>query len=130
MNVNNSSDSDPNIKTVELKIRPSQVAIAALTLLAVVGAAMLVLRLIDVLLLMFVALVISATLRPMMSALQRLKLPKVLALLLIYLGILGVLVGLFVLVVPALIDQGGSLARGLPEAYANLVASLKKIPTK
>ena len=105
-------------------------AIAALTLLAVVGAALLVLRLVDVLMLMFVALVISATLRPMMSALQRLKLPKVVALLLIYLGILGVLVGLFVLVVPALVDQGGSLARGLPEVYANLVASLKENPNE
>ena len=125
-----SSNSDPNIKTVELKIRPSQVAIVALTLLAVVGAALIVLRLVDVLVLMFVALVISATLRPMVSALQRLRLPKVVAVLLIYLGILVVLVGLFFLVVPALVNQGGSLIRGLPEVYANLVASLKKIPMK
>ena len=69
--MNNPSDFDPHERTVDLKIRPSQVAIAGLTLLAVFGAVMLVLRLIDVLILVFVALVISATLRPMVSALQR-----------------------------------------------------------
>jgi hypothetical protein len=65
----NPSDSDPLVQTVELKIKPSQVAIAGLTLLAMFGAALLVLRLMDVLILVFVALVIAATLRPMVSAL-------------------------------------------------------------
>ena len=101
----NHSDSDPPKQIVELKIRPSQIAIAGLTLLAVFGAAMLVLRLIDLLVLVFVSLVIAATLRPMMSALRRMGIPKILALLLIYLGVLGVFAGLFVLVVPVLIDR-------------------------
>ena len=91
---------------VELKIRPSQVALAGLTLLAVFGAALLILRLMDVLILVFVALVIAATLRPMVSFLQRRRIPKALALSLIYLGILGVLAGLFVLVIPALVEPG------------------------
>jgi predicted PurR-regulated permease PerM len=78
-----STDSDPHVQTVELKIRPAQVVIVMLTLLGVVGAVLLVLRLIDVLILVFIALVIAATLRPMMSAMQRLRIPKVLALLLI-----------------------------------------------
>ncbi len=126
----NPSDSPPLVQTVELKIRPSQVALAGLTLLAVFGAALLVLRLIDVLILVFVALVIAATLRPMVTALQHRGIPKVLALLLIYLGILGVLAGLFVLVIPPLVDQGGALVRGLPQVYASLVASLEKNPNE
>ena len=126
--MHNPSDSAPLVQTVELKIKPSQVAIAGLTLLAVFGAALLVLRLMDVLILVFVALVIAATLRPMMSALQRRGIPKALAVLLIYLGILGVLAGLFVLVIPVLVDQGGALIRGLPQVYASLVASLEKNP--
>ncbi len=126
--MHNLSDSDPHEQTVELKIRPSQVAIVALTLLAVVGAALLILRLVDVLILVFIALVITATLRPMMSALQHRGIPKVLALLLIYLGILGVLAGLSVLVVPELIEQGGALVRGLPQVYAGLIVSLKENP--
>jgi hypothetical protein len=36
--------------------------------------------------------------------------------------------GLFVLVVPALIDQRGALVRGLPQMYTSLVASLKENP--
>ena len=126
--MHNLSDSDLHEQIVELKIRPSQVAIVVLTLLAVVGAVLLVLRLVDVLILVFIALVITATLRPMMSALQHWGVPKVLALLFIYLGILGVLAGLSVLVIPALIDQGGALVRGLPQVYASLVASLKENP--
>src|SRR5512142_1585756 len=128
--MNNLSDSGPPVQTVELKIWPSQVALAGLTLLAVFGAVLLVLRLIDVLVLLFVALVIATTLRPIMSALQHRGIPKPLALLLIYLGILGVLVGLFVLVIPALVVQGGALVRGLPQLYAGLVASLEKNPNE
>jgi predicted PurR-regulated permease PerM len=128
--MSNPSDSAPPVQTVELKIRPLQVALAGLTLLAVFGAALLVLRLIDVLILVFVALVIAATLRPMVSALQHRGIPKALALLLIYLGILGVLAGLFVLVIPALVDQGGALVRGLPMMYASLVDSLEKNPNE
>jgi predicted PurR-regulated permease PerM len=128
--MNTPPDSDPPVQTVELKISPSQVALVGLTLLAVFGAALLVLRLIDVLILAFVALVITATLRPMVSALQRRGIPKALALLLIDLGILGVLAGLFVLVIPAIVDQGGALVRGLPQVYANLVASLENNPNE
>ncbi len=124
----NPLESAPLVQTVELKIRPSQIALAGLTLLGVFGAALLVLRLIDVLILVLVALVIAATLRPMVSALQHRGLPKALALLFIYLGILGVLAGLFVLVIPALVDQGGALVRGLPQMYASLVDSLEKNP--
>lgn len=119
------SNSNLHEQTVELKIRPSQVAIAGLTLLAVFGAALVVLRLMDVLILVFVALVITATIRPMKSALQRRRIPTGLAVLLIYLGILGVLVALFVLVIPVLIDQGGALVRGLPQVYASLISSLE-----
>ncbi len=128
--MHNPSDSAPLVQTVELKIKPSQVALAGITLLAVFAAALLVLRLIDVLILVFVAVVIAATLRPMVSALLRRGLPKALAVLLIYLGILGVLAGLFVLVIPALVNQGEELVRGLPQVYTNLVVSLGENPNE
>src|SRR5512141_2182564 len=113
---------------MEHKIRPAQVALAGITLLAVFGAALLVLRLIDVLIMAFVALVIAATIRPMVAFLQRRKIPKALAVSLIYLGVLAVIAGLFVLVIPALANQGGALVRSLPQVYASLVASLEKSP--
>jgi len=120
---------DPLAQTVELKIRPSQVALAGLTLLAVFGAAMLVLRLMDVIILVFVALVITSTIQPMKTALQRHGIPKALAMLLIYLGVLGVLAGLFVLVIPVLVNQGGEMVRGLPQVYTSLIASLEQNPS-
>ncbi len=121
---------DPLAQTVELKIRPSQVALAGLTLLAVFGAAMLVLRLMDVIILVFVALVITSTIQPMKTALQRHGIPKALAMLLIYLGVLGVLAGLFVLVIPVLVNQGGEMVRGLPQVYTSLIASLEQNPSE
>ena len=124
----NPSDSAPPVQTVELKIKPLQVALAGFTLLAVFGVALLVLRLMDVLIMVFIALVIAATLRPMVTALKHRRIPKALAVLLIYLGILVVLAGLFVSVIPALVNQGGALVRGLPQVYASLVASLEKNP--
>lgn len=126
----NSPDTSPLDQTVELKIKPSQVAIAGLTLLAVFAAALLVLRLIDILILVFVSLVIAATLRPMVSALRHRGIPKALAMVLILLGILGVLGGLFMLVIPALVNQGGDLVRGLPQIYASLVTSLNENPNE
>ena len=109
----NHSDPAPPVQTVELKIRPAQVALAGLTLLAVFGAAMLVLRWIDILILVFVALVIAATLRPMVSALRRVGIPKTLALLLIYLGILGVLAGLFALMIPVAVLPAAGILLGI-----------------
>ncbi len=103
---------------------------AGLTLLAVLGVVLLFLRLIDVLIIAFVALVIAITLRPMVSALHHRGISKVLALVLIYLGILGVLGGTFFLVIPVLLDQGGALIRGLPQMYASLVASLAANPAE
>lgn len=128
--MNNRSESDPPIQTVNLKISPAQVALAGLTLLAVFGAALIVLRLIDVLILVFVAVVIAATIRPMVSALRRRRIPKGLAVLLIYLGILGALAGLFVLVIPALVDQGGQLIQDLPKVYSSLITSLETNPNE
>lgn len=122
--------SAPLVQTVDLKIRPSQIALAGITLLAVVGAVLLVLHLIDLLILVFVALVIATTIRPMVSFLQRRGVPKALALATIYLGILGVIVGLFVLVIPSLVEQGGSLVRSLPQLYTDLVVSLENNPVE
>jgi predicted PurR-regulated permease PerM len=128
--MDNLTNSDTPPQKMEINIRPAQVAIVGFTLLAVFAVAMLVLRLIDVLILVFVALVIATTLRPLVSVLRHRGIPKTLAVLLIYLGILGILVGLFVLVIPALIDQGGALMRGLPQVYAGLIASLENNPNE
>ncbi len=126
----NLSGAAPPVQLIELKVKPSQVAMIGITLLAVIGAVLLVFRLLDLLILVFVALVIAATLRPMVSFLQRRKIPKALALSLIYLGILGVIVGMFVLVIPALVDQGGALVRSLPKLYSDLVVSLEHSPVE
>ena len=126
--MNNPSDNDSTVQTVEVKIRPGQIALIGFIFLAILGAALLILHLIDVIILFFVALVIAATLRRPMSALQHLGISKGLALLLIYLGILSVIVGIFFLVIPVLITQIGALIQGLPKMYSDMVTSLENSP--
>lgn len=125
----NPSESDPAHRTLEIKISPAQVAIATITLLAVLGGALLMLRLVDVWVLLFIALVIASSLRPLVSALTKRGIHKILAVLLIFIGILSLLASFFVLVVPVLLDQGGALMQSLPEVYSDLVASLKENPS-
>ena len=52
------------------------------------------------------------------------------ALMAAFLGIGVYLAGLFVLVVPALVDQGGALGRSLPQLYSSLVDTLEKNPNE
>ncbi len=118
------------VQTVEIKIRPEQVAIAAITILAIVGAALLALKLIHVFVLFFVALVIAATLRRPIQTLKQWGIPRGPALVLIYLGILGGIVGIFLLIIPVLLTQVSALLQGLPKMYSDLVSSLENHPSE
>ena len=126
---NNSGD-EKTVQTVEIKIQPEQIAIIGITILAIVGATLLAIKLIHVFVLFFVALVIAATLRRPMQTLKQWGIPRGPALILIYLGILGAIVGIFILIIPILVAQVGALLQGLPKMYSDLVASLENNPSE
>lgn len=98
---------------------------ATLVVLLGLGTALIVLQLLNVMVMVFVALVIATTVHPLLATLQRIKIPKPLAVLIIYLLGFGVLAALFVLVIPVLITQGSELIQNLPQIYADLIASLQ-----
>jgi predicted PurR-regulated permease PerM len=124
----NAGEDPPPTQSPEPRLKPSQVALAGVTLLAVFAGAWLILKLKDVLIMAFIALVIAATIRPMKVFLRRLRLPKFLAIAMVYLGILGVFVAFAILVIPTLVVQGEGLVTGLPQLYAGMVSSLQASP--
>ncbi|MBI4036373.1 AI-2E family transporter [Candidatus Daviesbacteria bacterium] len=78
-------------------------------------------HILDLLLLLFVALIFMSALSPLISFLQKLKIPKVLGVLIIYLLFLGAIGGLLTVSFTPLIEETTKLALTLPSALADLL---------
>jgi predicted PurR-regulated permease PerM len=70
-----------------------------------------------------IAVVIAATLAPIIDRAEKLQLPRWLAVILVYLGLLGVLTGVGLLIGPTVVEQIERLIRGLP-TYLDILRSL------
>ncbi len=81
-------------------------------------------QVLDVLALVFVAVIISTALDPAVDWLQHNHIPRALGVLLIYLGLFSVFALIIVLMVPPLISQLGDLASQLPGTYDRLLMSI------
>lgn len=82
---------------------------------AAVGAVLLILRLVNVLVILFLSVLIAATVARPVRALERRRVPPAIAIALIYLMVLGILGLLIVLVIPPLVSQIAGVGRQLPE---------------
>src|SRR5690242_11595189 len=114
----NNPENQSTPPVVEIKIRPEQIALAGLIILALVCGALLVVQLRHVLVFFFVALVIAATLQRPVTIMRQWGIPQGPALILIYLAIFSVIVGIIVLVIPVLATQIGALLESLPKMYS------------
>jgi predicted PurR-regulated permease PerM len=74
----------------------------------------------DLILELFVALLLMTILGPMVAALSRYRVPRVVSVLLTYVLVLGVLVGVISLIVPTVVDQTTSFVNALPDYLANI----------
>lgn len=82
---------------------------------AAVGAVLLILRLVNVLVILFLSVLIAATVARPVRALERRRVPPAIAIALVYLVVLGILGLLIVLVIPPLVSQIAGVGRQLPE---------------
>ncbi len=80
-------------------------------------------QVLDVLALIFVAVIISTALEPAVDWLQRYHIPRVFGVLLIYLGLFSVIALVLLLIVPPLVSELGDLASRLPDYYDRLLSS-------
>lgn len=76
--------------------------------------------------LLMVAIVLAATVSPIVAAAERLRLPRWIAVLLIYVGVIAGLVGITLLVGPTVISQIEQLARQVPIAIETIVIWLRE----
>ncbi len=102
-----------------------QVAAATGVVLATVAAAVLLYYLIDILLLLFLGIVVSATLQPWHAKLCRWGVPRGVAVVLIYLLFIVGLVGVTMLIAPVIIQQLGAFTTELPDQYAGVREHLR-----
>jgi predicted PurR-regulated permease PerM len=99
-------------------------ALAAAVIIGMGTLAILLYQLIDVLLMVFVGILIAATLQPWHVKLCGWGVPKAVAVLMIYVAFLTGLASIALLIGPQLVDQVTSFAGEVPKSYSALRANL------
>ena len=102
---------------------PREVVLATLTAALVVGVMMLAREVFGALIALFVALLLSSAIQPLVALVERRangKLTRSQAALAVHAAIVVVLLGFVVLLLPVLIEQVGSLWASVPELYTSL----------
>jgi predicted PurR-regulated permease PerM len=82
-------------------------------------------RIWTILLLVFIAIMLAAAVNPVVRRLQRSGLPRTSAVAIVFIAILGIAAGIFLLLIPPLVDEGRQLAADLP-SYAERAQGLLK----
>ncbi len=95
--------------------------------LVVAGVVYFTYQVLDVLAVVFVAVVLATALEPAVAWLHRNRIPRALSVLILYLAIFLALSLVVVLLVPALVTELGQLARQFPFYYAKLLSSVSHL---
>jgi len=111
----------PNPARPDLRYVAAVIALA----IAMVAFAVLLYSLINILLVLFLGIIVAATLQPGHQWLAQWGVPKALAVLVFYAVFLVIVGALAVFVGPTLFDQLSNLAKDFPERYGQLVDGLR-----
>lgn len=109
-------------------LRKRRVVLATLLIVAIALAFWLFYRFRTTLLVLFVALVVSTAMRPVVERLHRRGLSRSAGIGAVYVALLLVLVLFFVLGAPLLADQGARISRAIPGAYQEVRSTLLNQP--
>lgn len=104
--------------------QPITVSLVNLLIVVTTGLLLVLLwQLRSLLLALMVALVVAATLSPIIDKAQKLRIPRWLAVIVVYLGLIGILIGAGLLIGPTFVEQIERLIRRLP-SYLEILRSL------
>ncbi|MCA1667682.1 MAG: AI-2E family transporter [Thermomicrobia bacterium] len=112
------------MRTVRFEIAPRSIFL----ILAIAGGILLLARLWQIILILIVALVLAGTFSPVVTWLERHRVPRPLALGIILIALLGVIVGLGALIIPAFAHQFGTLSTDAPRIQARLADFAARVP--
>ncbi|MGI8858221.1 MAG: AI-2E family transporter [Thermomicrobiales bacterium] len=115
---------DGPVRMVRHEIAPRSI----ITILAIIGGILLVARLWQIVLMLVIALVLAGTFSPVVTWLERHRVPRSLALGLILVALLGFIIGLGALIIPAFIHQFGTLSTDAPRIQARLADFAARVP--
>jgi len=111
--------------TVRISIKPNQI----IRILFFIGLAFIVIRLQDVLVLLFVSFIIMAATKPLaLSLSKKFKLPEGIAITIVFIMIFSVLIAAIYFISRPLAEELGVLAQTIPQLSTNLVRWLDSIP--
>ncbi|HEY8291303.1 MAG TPA: AI-2E family transporter, partial [Thermomicrobiales bacterium] len=123
-NGNRDERADPPVRTVRFEIAPRSILIV----LVIAASILLVVRIWQTILILIVALVLAGTVSPVVTWLERHRVPRPLALLLLLIALLGFIVGLGALIVPAFAHQFSTLSTDAPRIQARLADFAARVP--
>ena len=107
-------------------IPKQRITVSLVNLLLVVSTGLLLVllwQLRSLLLALMIALVVAATLAPIIDRAQKLRIPRWLAVIVVYLGLIGIVIGAGLLIGPTFVEQIERLIRRLP-GYLEILRSL------
>ncbi len=120
----NDEHADSRVRTVRFEIAPRSIFL----ILAIAGGILLLARLWQIILILIVALVLAGTFSPVVTWLERHRVPRALALGIILIALLGVIVGLGALIIPAFAHQFGTISADAPRIQARLADFAARVP--
>ena len=98
---------------------PRRIITATLVVLGVIALAYMMVNFYSVLVIAFIAFVLSTAIRPIVYLMGRLKINPSLAVIIAYLLLLGILIGIILLLVPIITEQVAAITSKIPEYYTD-----------
>lgn len=98
---------------------PRRIITATLVVLGVIALAYMMVNFYSVLVIAFIAFVLSTAIRPIVYLMGRLKINLSLAVIIAYLLLLGILIGIILLLVPIITEQVAAITSKIPEYYTD-----------
>lgn len=112
-----------------LEMRSTRVDISYKTVLfiaAFIGALWIIFLIREVIILLFIAIIFMSALSPIVTYLERFKVPRALSIASTYIVVVGTLVGLISLMVTPLVDQTVTLAQSLPQTISHIFPQINQ----
>ncbi len=103
-----------------------RVFLMTLAVVGVIALAYLGYQLVNVLFMLFIAIVLATAMRPLVRWSKRWRIPDELSVLLIYAILLLVVIGMFAVLVPLLVEQGSTIVQNIPDYYEGLRSTFQE----
>jgi len=115
-----SAAEEPSAPAIVVSITARTIWIAMGIIILAGAIVLLLMKALDAVILLFIAIIIAEGLRPIVNYMRRFRIPRAASILIIYLAVIGLLVGVGFLVIGPLVSQSASLINRAPSYITQL----------